>query len=270
MNILDKIVLHKKDELASAKLNHSVETLSKLDLYNRKTISFKSALVKENASGIIAEFKRKSPSKGWIFQDANVSKVISAYQNAEVSAISCLTDNHFFGGSKEDFLMARNAFNGPILRKDFIIDAYQIHESKSMGADVILLIASILTKDEIASFTELAHELGMEVLLEIHGKSEIEKYNEKVDVVGINNRDLTDFSVSLLTSIDLKRKFGQDVVMVSESGLDDVSIVHDLNQYGFHGFLIGEYFMRHEDPGFAAKSFIKELKYKKHAFIQSK
>ena len=261
--ILDTIVKHKKEEISLAKSSVSIEVLQKKALYSRACFSFSEALKNPASSGIISEFKRKSPSKGWIHQDAIVGEVVAAYQDAKVAAISCLTDAHFFGGSIQDFEEARSVFEGPMLRKDFIIDPYQIHESKAMGADVILLIAAILTKEEIVEFTGLAHELGMQVLLELHHNSELDKYTEEVDVVGINNRDLRDFSVSLLTSIDMKRRLPEDCLIISESGLEHPGIVCDLYRYGFRGFLMGEHFMKHDQPGETAKEFIEDLQKRK-------
>jgi indole-3-glycerol phosphate synthase len=217
------------------------------------------ALTVENSSGIIAEFKRKSPSKGWIHAEANATEVVKSYAIAGVAGISCLTDNHFFGGGKLDFEGARQAFQGPILRKDFIIDSYQIHESKAMGADVILLIASILTKSEIIEFTTLAHELGMEVLLELHGKNEVSKIYNDVDLIGVNNRDLKTFNVSVEHSIEMKHELPRDKILISESGLKDSETVHKLYNAGYRGFLMGEYFMKYKTPGKTAKAFIQDL-----------
>ena len=261
--ILDEIVAFKIIEIEKAKELVSIDQLKKEKLYSRECISMSERLRNRDSSGIIAEFKRKSPSRGWIHQDAKVSEVVSAYQDAGVSAISCLTDQHFFGGTKEDFTSARASFDGPILRKDFIIDPYQIHESKAMGADTILLIASILDKEKVVEFTDLAHELGLEVLLELHHNSELDKYYEHVDMVGINNRDLRDFSVSLLTSIDMKRRLPDHVLKISESGLDHPGIVSDLHAYGFEGFLMGEYFMKDDNPGKTAAEFVTELQVRK-------
>ncbi len=262
-SILNTIVQHKRLEIQEAERVTSIDMLQQKEHYNRTCYDFSDALNHPKSSGIIAEFKRRSPSKGWIHQDAIVAEIVQAYQQAEVAAISCLTDAHFFGASDTDFQQARSHFNGPILRKDFIISTYQIYESKVMGADVILLIAAILTKEEIVRFTDLAHALGMQVLLELHHNNELEKYYEKVDVVGINNRDLNDFTVSLLTSIDLKRKLPEEATIISESGLDHPGIVCDLYRYGFRGFLIGEYFMKHNDPGTTAGKFVRDLQSRK-------
>lgn len=261
--ILDKIVAHKKQELIDLKSTVSLDDLKASTYYKEVNISMESALSNKANSGIIAEFKRKSPSKGWIHKDANVAEIVSSYSKAGVTAISCLTDNYFFGGSKEDFSAARTVFDGPILRKDFIIDPFQIHESKAMGANVILLIAAILSKEDIISFTDLAHEIGLEVLLELHSNEELVKVYDKVNMIGVNNRDLRDFSVSLLQSIQMKKHLPKDKVLISESGLDHPGIVYDLYIYGFKGFLIGEYFMKQNKPGETASAFIKNLKERK-------
>ena len=261
--ILETIVQHKKVEVEARKAESPLEELKQTKYYSSACYSMSKSLTSAEASGIISEFKRKSPSKGWIHQDAIVSEIIRDYQTAGVSGISCLTDSEFFGGSTQDFLEARAIFQGPMLRKDFMIDPYQIHESKSMGADVILLIAAILTKEQVIEYTALAHELGMEVLLELHANNELEKYHESVDIVGINNRDLRDFSVSLLTSIDLKRRLPEGTLAISESGLEHPGIVCDLYYYGFRWFLMGEHFMKNNAPGTEAGIFIKELQARK-------
>jgi len=263
MSILDKIVEHKKKELELNKRDVTVNALEDTLEFKHSCISLQKNLLDEHSSGIIAEFKRKSPSKGWIREHANVEAVASIYDNNGVSAMSCLTDSHFFGGSNADFLQARKVFSGPMLRKDFIIDTYQIYESKSIGADVILLIAAILTKEQVIEFTDLAHKLGMEVLMEFHHKKELDKFYNKVDFAGINNRDLNDFSVSLLTSIDMKRRFPEGTLLISESGLDHPGIVNDLYQYGFHGFLIGEFFMKHNAIEDNISKFISSLEERK-------
>lgn len=258
-DILDKIVAFKQKEVGASKEKHSLASLQNVPMYKRANRSMSQALVSKNSSGIIAEFKRKSPSKGWIHREANVAKIVKSYQDAGVAGISCLTDHHFFGGSKDDFETSRLAFSGPILRKDFIIDSYQIHESKSMGADVILLIASILTKEEITEFTTLAHDLGLEVLLELHERKELMKIDLNVDMIGVNNRDLKTFHVSIQHSIDMKKDLPNEHVLISESGLDNVETVFKLYQEGFQGFLMGEYFMKTEDPGKTASSFINDF-----------
>jgi len=261
--ILDEIVAYKKGEIEKLKQLHSISEFQDSPYYAKKGYSLEKALRSGENSGVIAEFKRKSPSKGWIHKDADVIEIVKNYQSAGVAGISCLTDRHFFGGGKEDFAKARSSFSGPILRKDFIIDTFQIHETKAMGADIMLLIAAILTKEEIKEFTDLAHEIGLEVLLELHSKEELEKVYDNVDIVGINNRDLRDFSVSLLNSIDMKRYLPEEKVLISESGLEHPGIVCDLFLYGFRGFLMGEYFMKASNPGEKAAEFIADLQSRK-------
>lgn len=261
--ILDEIVAFKKGEVEQLKLKTSIEDLKASTYYKVDNISLEQSLRKGLNSGIIAEFKRKSPSKGWIHKNADVSEIVRNYEEAGVAGISCLTDGNFFGGSTDDFAKARASFNGPILRKDFIIDPFQIYETKAMGANVMLLIAAILTKEQIVDFTDLAHEIGLEVLLELHSKEELTKVYDNVDMIGINNRDLRDFSVSLLNSIDMKRYLPEEKILISESGLDHPGIVCDLFVYGFRGFLMGEYFMKAEKPGKKASEFISELQSRK-------
>ncbi len=261
--ILDEIVAFKKGEIAALKEKHSIEDFTSAPLFSKKNISLEQSLRSGLNSGIIAEFKRKSPSKGWIHKEADVSEIVTNYERAGVAGISCLTDSNFFGGGKKDFANARASFSGPILRKDFIIDPFQIYETKSMGANVMLLIAAILTQEQIIEFTDIAHEIGLEVLLELHSKEELSKVYDKVDMVGINNRDLRDFSVSLLNSIDMKRYLPEDKILISESGLEHPGIVCDLFLYGFRGFLMGEYFMKATKPGEKAAEFITELQSRK-------
>lgn len=259
MNILDKIVKHKKQEVIVQSSEVPLEELKKQKNFSRECNSMVEALLEPEASGIIAEFKRKSPSKDWIHKDADVEEVVAAYQESGVSAISCLTDATFFGASPIDFEKARKIFKGPILRKDFIVNNYQIYQSKAMGADVILLIAAILSPPQVQQFTKLAHELGMEVLMEFHNEEELKKYHRSVDIIGINNRDLTSFDVSVQRSIDMKNRFSPHQLVISESGLSSLKIVHDLYQKGFRGFLMGEYFMKENNPGKQATEFISEL-----------
>ncbi len=257
--ILDEIVAFKRIEVEQLKQTVSIQNFMESPYYYQSPHSLSTALSAQESSGVIAEFKRKSPSKGWIHADADVSVIVNNYAKAGVSGISCLTDSHFFGGSKEDFQKARTSFNGPILRKDFMIDPFQIHEAKSMGADVVLLIASILTKEEIIKFTDLAHELKMEILLELHEKEELPKIYEEVDMIGVNNRNLKNFTVSIDHSIEMKSFLPQDKVLISESGLDSIHLIKKLHNFGYRGFLMGEHFMKNDSPGKEAKQFIDAL-----------
>ena len=253
MNILDKIVARKREEIIEAKQNKSISELEKEDLFARKTVSLSAALRNASSPKIISEFKRKSPSKGII--NANVSPEIVTfdYVNAGAVALSVLTDIDFFGGSFEDFLSARHTNQTiPMLRKDFIVDEYQLYEAKAIGADVILLIAACLTPAEVVSLSKKAHDLGLEVLLEVHNAEELAAtIGEDVDIVGVNNRNLKTFEVSVDTSIALSEQIPDSFVKISESGLTDAETIHRLYGYGYKGFLIGETFMKTVNPGTA-------------------
>ncbi len=258
MSILDQIVRDKRKEVKAKKNVVSIGFLQKSPLFFSKTISLTRHI--KSGSGIIAEFKRRSPSKQVINQSSSVIEVVSAYEKAGVSGISVLADTKYFGGALDDLLQARNAVNIPILRKEFIIDSYQIYEAKAFGADVILLIAAILSAEELIEFSKLAHELGLEVLLEIHNKEELEKsVLTYVDLVGVNNRNLKTFEVSLETSKGLSDLIPNDKVKISESGISSVDAINELKKYGFEGFLIGENFMKSDDPGKAAIEFLSAL-----------
>ncbi|GHU62067.1 indole-3-glycerol phosphate synthase [Bacteroidia bacterium] len=233
--------------------------MSFLDVTEHQTISFKQALTNSNSS-IIAEFKRRSPSKGWIHADADVKSIVVGYEQAGAAAISILTDEKFFGGTFHDFHRARKRIKQiPLLRKDFIVDEYQIYQSKVMGADVILLIAACLTKEETFRFTEIAHELNLEVLLEIHHEEELAYIQPNVDVVGINNRDLKTFVTDIQHTIDLANKIPDNYIKISESGLSKPETVIQLRKVGFKGFLMGENFMKTAEPELALKDFIAKI-----------
>ena len=242
MNILDKIIAQKKQEISEAKSKISVEQLKDSDSFERKTFSLKETL--KSKSGIIAEFKRKSPSKGIINDKVSPLEMASDYEKHGASAVSILTDNDFFGGSFDDILSVRNHINIPILRKDFMIDEYQFYEAKSIGADVILLIAACLSPNQVSEFTELAHALNLEVLLEIHSEEELKHINTTIDFVGINNRNLKDFKVNLQHSVELKNQLPKDIFSIAESGIYNENDFLFLKEKGFDGFLMGEYFMR--------------------------
>lgn len=224
----------------------------------RTMLSMRSSL-KQSSTGIIAEFKRKSPSKGWINKDAKVQEVTQSYQNEGASALSILTDEHFFGGNLKDLRSTRERINIPILRKDFIIDEYQLYQAKIIGADAILLIASAIKKDECRFLTQKAHELGLEVLLEIHDEQEIDYITDDIDMVGINNRNLGTFVTDVENSFKLAKIVPQGTFLVSESGISSVETIKALRQVGFQGFLIGENFMKTSSPGGALREFIEQL-----------
>jgi len=260
MNILDRIVADKRKEVDLKKDLISISQLENTPLFNRETISLVNTL-RNSATGIIAEHKRRSPSKAVINQDLNVYDVAKGYEDAGVCGMSVLTDGKYFGGSLDDLLLARAAVKIPLLRKEFIIDEYQIIEAKANGADVILLIASLLNKSEIKTFSELAKSLHLDVLLEVHNTAELQKsIMPSLDMLGVNNRNLKTFEVSLETSKILSRIIPDDFVKVSESGISNVEAIKELRPYGYQGFLIGENFMKSDNPGKSAINFIKALK----------
>lgn len=259
MNILQTIVHRKKEEIALAKSKVKESTLEQSELFDRSCFSFSANIIKSELSGIIAEFKRKSPSKPTINLHADVTKVTTGYCSAGASALSVLTDVDFFGGSNEDLKKARTANQIPILRKDFVIDPYQIIEAKSLGADAILLIAEILTKSEIDELSKVAVDLGLEVLMEIHTSDQISKYHERINNIGVNNRNLKTFTTDIRYSMDIFPQLPSDTIKISESGLDDAATVASLKRFGFDGFLIGESFMKTEDPGKACADFIQKM-----------
>ncbi len=259
MNILDKIIVDKKKEVALKKSLIPASQLEQSVLFKKEGQSLASALRRSN-TGIIAEHKRRSPSKQTINQNTNVAQVAKGYGNAGVCGMSVLTDIKYFGGSLEDLLLARSVVEFPLLRKEFMIDEYQILEAKAHGADVILLIAAVLTKKEIKTLSELAKSLKMDVLLEVHNQEELEKsIMSSIDMLGVNNRNLKTFEVSLETSKTLSSLIPKEFVKVSESGISSIEAIKELKDYGFQGFLIGENFMKTENPGKRAFDFIKEL-----------
>lgn len=259
--ILTKIVENKRIEVAQAKQNVSISKLEKSEYFNRNCYSLRDFMLDRNRTGIIAEFKRASPSKGTINAEAEVSVVTRQYAEAGASALSVLTDQKFFGGKIRDLIEAREANQIPILRKDFIIDEYQILEAKAIGADIILLIASILTPQQVEGFAKLAKTLGLNVLLEVHNLEELEKnIFDDLDAIGVNNRNLDTFTVSVQHSHDLVNLIPDRFLKISESGISDPGTIAELRSAGFNGFLIGENFMKNSDPGLAIQNFVKELK----------
>ncbi|TWO34329.1 indole-3-glycerol phosphate synthase TrpC [Seonamhaeicola sediminis] len=259
MNILDKIVFDKRKEVDLRKGLIPTSQLEQSILFSRETVSLAEKL-KNSKSGIIAEHKRRSPSKSVINNNLNTQDVAAGYENAGVCGMSVLTDGKYFGGSLDDLLTARASCNLPLLRKEFIIDEYQILEAKAYGADVILLIAAILTREEIKQFSEFAQNLNLNVLLEVHNEEELHKsIMPSLDMLGVNNRNLKTFEVSLETSKSLSSIIPDDFVKVSESGISNIDAIKELQPYGYKGFLIGENFMKTDNPGASAKKFIKEL-----------
>ncbi len=260
MNILSKIVKDKRKEIDLKKSLIPIKQLEASVLFQRETFSLAKAL-RNSSTGIIAEHKRRSPSKSTINQNTNVGQVAKGYKNAGVCGMSILTDIKYFGGSLEDLLLARACVNIPLLRKEFIISEYQILEAKAYGADAILLIAAILSKEEIKLFSELAKSLHLDVLLEVHNEDELHKsIMPSLDMLGVNNRNLKTFEVSLETSKSLSKIIPDDFVRVSESGISNIEAIQDLKKYGYQGFLIGENFMKTDNPGLSATEFIKKLK----------
>ena len=261
MNILDKIIEYKKVEVAAAKEKVAVGTLQQSSFYWRPTFSLKQFLLDESKTGIIAEFKRKSPSKGIINATADVVEVTRAYTKNGASCLSVLTDENFFGGSAADLIKAR-VNNIPILRKDFIIDEYQVTEARAMGADVILLIAACLSPERVKALAIFAKSLQLEVLLEIHTEEELQHICDATEIVGINNRDLKTFTVDINRSIALGKKIAPDKIKIAESGINNIDTICTFKTAGFKGFLIGENFMKDPDPTIAFAAFAQQLKAK--------
>lgn len=259
MNILDKIIEFKKEEVLRNKNLIHLHELQQQENFNRQIISLKKFLLDDTKTGIISEFKRRSPSKGIINDKADVLDVTTAYTKFGASGLSILTDTEFFGGAADDLRRAR-VNNIPILRKDFIIDEYQLAEAKAMGADVILLIAACLTPHRVQELAFFAKSLKLEVLLEIHNEAELQHICDEVDLVGVNNRNLKTFSVDINRSIELSREIPADKIKIAESGIDNVETINTFKQAGFKGFLIGGHFMKFKYPGKAFEQFTKKLK----------
>jgi indole-3-glycerol phosphate synthase len=258
MNILDKIIAHKKQEVEFRKAKTPVEALRGTAYYDRSCLSLRSFLLNPSKTGIIAEFKRRSPSKGIIHPNPDIMQITKDYTSGGASALSVLTDEEFFGGTSQDLIKAREN-DIPVLRKEFIIDAYQIEEAKSIGADAILLIASCLSTEEVKSLASYAYGLGMEVLLELHDESELGHVCNEVAIVGINNRNLKTFEVDIDQSIRMAAQVPSGKILVAESGISSVKEIEYFKEKGFHGFLMGEYFMKHPDPGKAFHDFANLL-----------
>ncbi|QIE59131.1 indole-3-glycerol phosphate synthase TrpC [Rasiella rasia] len=259
MTILEKITAYKIKEVSAKQEAFPVALLQKSNWYQRETTSLARA-IKTSSTGIIAEHKRRSPSKQNINNAVQVPDVATGYENAGVSGMSVLTDTTFFGGSIDDLAMARTAVAMPLLRKEFIIDPYQIHEAKAYGADAILLIAACLTVQQLKEFSSLAKSLQLDVLLEVHNDEELRKsLLPTVDMLGVNNRNLKTFKTSLDASKQLASVIPDDFVKISESGISTVSAIKELKTVGYQGFLIGETFMKTENPGKSAAQFLNQL-----------
>ena len=259
MHILQKIVKHKIEEVNQHKSLYPIALLEKSIYYKSPALSMSNYIQRDDKSGIIAEFKRRSPSKPEINVYADVESVTIGYMQGGASGLSVLTDNHFFGGSNKDLSTARKFNFCPILRKDFIIDEYQVYEARSIGADIILLIAEILSKEQVTTLSSLAQSLGMEVLMELHSSDQLNKVCDTIDIIGINNRNLKTFKTDIQFSIDLFQKLPGDFTKISESGIHHVSQILQLREVGYDGFLIGEQFMVHDEPGKACKDFVDAI-----------
>lgn len=260
MNILEEIIQSKYGEVATRKQHTSVADLEKSPLFERKTISLKQALLNSNHYGIIAEFKRKSPSKGQFIGQLSVEDVTQGYVRAGAAGLSVLTDEHYFGGTLADLVAARSHNNVPLLRKDFMVDEYQILEAKAHGADVILLIAAGIESPLLNRLAKFAKTLGLETLLEVREKEELDgNLSEYIDIVGVNNRNLKDFKVDIQISIETSAHIPNEFVKISESGISTPEVIHELTGYGYKGFLMGEAFMQTVDPLASINSFINKL-----------
>lgn len=259
-NILDRIVTKKRQEIEADRRRVPIVSLEESDNFFRECYSFRESILDPARTGIIAEFKRQSPSKGVINNKVSVKEVTNGYVSAGASALSVLTDRSFFGGKKGDLVEARKRNQIPVLRKEFMLDEYQVIEAKALGADIILLIAAILPPEEIQKLARLAKSLGMSVLLEVHNREELDRsLFPELDAVGVNNRNLGDFQVSLQHSYDLVEHIPSEFLKISESGLSDPKTITELRSAGFNGFLIGENFMKQNDPGRAMNEFVKQF-----------
>ncbi|HZH86323.1 MAG TPA: indole-3-glycerol phosphate synthase TrpC [Brumimicrobium sp.] len=261
MNILEQIVDYKKTVVQESKDLNPIKKLEQSIYFDTTPVSMKSYLTREDKIGIIAEIKRSSPSTGIINNRIDIEKLSIEYMQAGASALSVLTDDKYFGGSNLDLEIARKNNYCPILRKDFIIDEYQIVEAKSIGADCILLIAACLSPQQCRNLAAFAKSLKLEVLLEITTKEEIESHvNSNVDIIGVNNRNLKDFTTNISNSVELFEFLPKELVKISESGIKTAKQMVELKKTGFDGFLIGGYFMQYDDPGQACKTLIENYK----------
>ena len=261
MHILDEISAFKKRLLDHKKRVVSIKDLEAMPSFQRNCFVL-TERIKNADFGIVAEHKRRSPSKPHLNFKTDVFDVAKTYETAGVSGMSVLTEQKYFGGSLEDLMLCRSACNLPLLRKDFMVDEYQIIESKAHGADVILLIAACLTPKEVCRFSTLAKQLGMQSILEVHSLEELQNHIcDTVDIIGVNNRNLKTFEVDLQTSRELIEHIPENFVKISESGLKHAQDILDLKNIGYNGFLLGEHFMVTDNPGLSAQQFIQSLKH---------
>lgn len=264
MNILDQIKQHKLVEVSRLKREFNLSDFSDFESFESPRNSLAHAL-KQSDTGVIAEYKRKSPSKPIINLDLDVEQVITAYANNGATGISVLTDAHFFGGNLTDLSVARKTTNLPLLRKDFMLDVHQIHQAKAHGANCILLIAAMLDPLQLHELSLAAQEIDLDVLLEVHNQEELQNNLwQSVDIIGVNNRNLKDFNTSISTSQGLAKHIPQEYVKISESGIHTSADVKVLQSYGYQGFLIGERFMKHQQPGNELSDFINQIKRNEH------
>jgi indole-3-glycerol phosphate synthase len=259
MNILDKIIEAKKKSVKEQKDLFSIQELMNSPYFEKETLSLRDRLNSSRTTGIIAEFKRRSPSKGIINNKADIVDVVSSYEKYGAAGISVLTDEEFFGGNNADLVKTRETVTVPLLRKDFMIDEYQLIEAKSIGADVILLIAACLSPDKVKQLAAVAKNLGLEILLELHDEKELDHICDEIDLVGINNRNLKTFEVDIERSLKMAEKIPPGKIKIAESGISSVKNIHLFKENGFKGFLIGENFMKEADPGKAFEKFVSGL-----------
>lgn len=258
-DVLSEIIAHKKIEVESQKKLVSIKDIEKkIGESSYRSHSLKDALLK-SSHGIIAEFKRRSPSKSWINKEADASIIPLEYENNGAAALSILTDEVYFGGTMNDLQKTIALTSLPVLRKEFIVDEYQLFEAKMFGAHAILLIAAALTSQKCKQFTQTAQSIGLEVLLELHDESEIEHVSPLNNMIGINNRNLGTFETTVEKSFKMIDTLPKEAVLISESGISDPETVYELRQAGFSGFLIGENFMKSSNPGEALKQFISGI-----------
>lgn len=259
-DILHDIIKDKRKEVESLKSVIPYKVLEqKLSQYKSSAKPLSDALI-ESKTGIIAEFKRRSPSKGWMNKDAEAKNVVGLYQQGGAAAISVLTDEKYFGGVMRDLEVTTSMVQIPVLRKDFIVDEYQIIEAKLSGASAILLIAASLTQEEVVRFTRFATDLGLDTLLELHDEREIEYIRPENKIIGVNNRNLGTFETSIERSFKMAEMLPKDAILVAESGISSPSTVSELKGVGYKGFLIGETFMKEDNPGEALLNFISNIK----------
>lgn len=260
MSILKEIVANKQQEVSQRKRAVSLLELESMPNFTKECLSFKEHLLNPEKLGIIAEFKRRSPSKGIINAKAEAKNVTSGYQAGGASALSVLTETSYFDGSDIDLTEAKSVTSIPIIRKDFVVDIFQIAESKALGADAILLIAEVLEKEQLSEYLAYAHEIGLQALIEVHGESDLIKLPSAAQIIGVNSRNLNTFDVNLNHSAHMLSLLPQAVVKVAESGITSVEDYLTLKQIGFDAFLIGEFFMRNQNPGKACLNFTNAIK----------